>query len=107
MFADAMRRSGVPAELYFIAGGPAGWRVYRRLAKPNVGAEAEASTAIAASESSPFLYPDHSLEEALQIMRDWPVLPIISRADPQILEGVLAHADILTAYREAGSIDPS
>src|ERR1700723_3268849 len=33
IFADAMRRSGVPAELYFIAGGPAGGRVYRRPAK--------------------------------------------------------------------------
>jgi CIC family chloride channel protein len=107
MFADAMRRSGVPSELYFIAGGPSGWRVHRRLANPDGGEEAEGTTGVAASESSPFLYPDHSLEEALQIMRDWPVLPIISRADPQILEGVLAHSDILTAYREAGSIDPS
>jgi len=105
MFADAMRRSGVPSELYFLAGGPAGWRVHRRLATQNDGTVAEGSAA--ASESSPFLYPDHSLEEALQIMRDWPALPIISRANPQILEGVLAHADILTAYREAGNVDPS
>ena len=103
IFADAMRRSGVAAELYFLAGGAAGWRVHRRLAKPADGTEGSA----APSESSPFLYPDHSLEEALQIMRDWPVLPIISRANPQVLEGVIAHADILKAYRDAGSIDPS
>jgi len=103
IFADAMRRSGVAAELYFLAGGAAGWRVHRRLAKPADGTEGSA----APSESSPFLYPDHSLEEALQIMRDWPVLPIISRANPQLLEGVIAHADILKAYRDAGSIDPS
>jgi chloride channel protein, CIC family len=103
MFAEAMRRSGVAPELYFLAGGPAGWRVHRRLASPAGGGTGGA----AASESSPFLYPDHSLEEALQIMRDWPVLPIISRANPQVLEGVLAHADILLAYRDAGSIDPS
>ncbi len=102
IFADAMRRSGVAPELYFLAGGPDGWRVHRRLAKPADGAQGSA-----APESSPFLYPDHSLEEALQIMRDWPVLPIISRANPQVLEGVLAHADILAAYRDAGSIDPS
>ena len=103
IFADAMRRSGVALELYFLAGGPAGWRVHRRLANPADGTEGSAAT----SESSPFLYPDHSMEEALQIMRDWPVLPIISRANPQILEGVLAYADILRAYREAGSIDSS
>jgi chloride channel protein, CIC family len=103
LFADAMRRAGVAPELYFLAGGPAGWRVHRRLAKPADGMEASS----AAPESSPFLYPDHSLEEALQIMRDWPALPIISRANPQILEGILAYADILKAYRDAGSIDPS
>lgn len=103
MFADGIRRAGAPPEHCFLAGGPTGWRVYRRLT------ESDEAGAVAgnASEASPFLYLDLSLEDALQIMGDWPVLPVISRLDPQTLEGVLAHADILKTYREVGSIDPS
>jgi CIC family chloride channel protein len=103
MFAEAIRRAGVPSEEFALASGPTGWRVYRRLAQPGE----PATTGAISPEGSPFLYPDLTLEDALQIMADWPVLPIISRANPQALEGVLAHADILKAYREVGSIDPS
>jgi CIC family chloride channel protein len=103
MFAAAVRRAGLPPDHCFLAGGPAGWRVYRRL----TGSDEAGAGAGNASEASPFLYLDLSLEDALQIMGDWPVLPVISRLDPQTLEGVLAHADILKTYREVGSIDPA
>jgi CIC family chloride channel protein len=103
MFAAAIRRAGLPSEHCFLAGGPAGWRVYRRLPDPDETGGGAGN----ASEASPFLYLDLSLEDALQIMGDWPVLPVISRLDPQMLEGVLAHADILKTYREVGSIDPA
>jgi CIC family chloride channel protein len=103
MFADAIRRAGVTSELCFLAGGPVGWRVYRRVTKSD---EAQAGEGVT-SEASPFLYLDLPLEDALQIMADWPVLPVISRVNAQSLEGVLAHADIMRAFREVGSIEPS
>jgi CIC family chloride channel protein len=103
VLAEALHRAGAQAELYFLGCEPGGWRVYRKL----VTQGEEGKRAGASSGHSPFLYPDLSLEDALQIMRDWPVVPVISRANPQILEGVLAHADILRAYREFGTLDPS
>jgi chloride channel protein, CIC family len=104
IFAEALVRAGVSSEQFILSGGPAGWRVLRRITRPG---QPGAVAAIAEEVFSPHLYPDHSLEDALQIMADWPILPVISRVNPQLLVGVLAHADILKTYREAGSVDPS
>jgi CBS domain-containing protein len=46
---------------------------------------------------------DQSLEEALRALGDWPVLPVVSRADLSRLEGVLTLPDILRAFRDASS----
>ena len=40
----------------------------------------------------PVLHPDHPLDYALQQMGDWPLLPVVSRADFRRLEGVLSPA---------------
>ncbi len=51
----------------------------------------------------PLVFPDESLEEALRWAGDWPVLPVVSRADLGKLEGVLTLADILKAFRSAAA----
>jgi len=47
----------------------------------------------------PILFPDLTLEEALQVVEDWPILPVVNRADLAKLEGVITLADILRAFR--------
>jgi chloride channel protein, CIC family len=49
----------------------------------------------------PMIFPDESLEEVLRWAGDWPVLPVVNRADLGKLEGILALSDILRAFREA------
>ena len=49
----------------------------------------------------PMIFPDESLEEVLHWAGDWPVLPVVNRADLGKLEGVLSLADILHAFRKA------
>ncbi|MFZ0637610.1 MAG: chloride channel protein [Candidatus Acidiferrales bacterium] len=104
VFAAALERAGLSRDVYFLSGGPGGWRVHRRKGAPidaddgDVGGEGPPQSA-GAIETSPYLFPDQRLEEALAIMQDWPVLPIISRADPQELEGVLTLPDVLKTYR--------
>jgi chloride channel protein, CIC family len=49
----------------------------------------------------PHLHPDQGLDEALRRLGDWPLLPVVNRADFRKLEGVVSLADILEAYREA------
>jgi chloride channel protein, CIC family len=51
----------------------------------------------------PYLFRDQSLAEALQVMGDWPVLPVASRADLGKLEGILTLADTLRAFRKTPS----
>ena len=51
----------------------------------------------------PYLHPDQSLEEALRRLGEWPLLPVVSRADLDKLEGVLGLPDILQAYRTTRS----
>jgi chloride channel protein, CIC family len=96
MFKEALERSGIAGDQYFLSGGAAGWRVHRRKESLEDGTGALGAPRV---ESSPYLYPDQSLADAMSIMRDWPIAPIINRADPQTLEGVVALADILRVYR--------
>jgi chloride channel protein, CIC family len=51
----------------------------------------------------PLVFPDESLEEALRWAGDWPLLPVVNRADLGKLEGVLTLADILKAFRSAAA----
>ncbi|MHB8754912.1 MAG: chloride channel protein [Candidatus Acidiferrales bacterium] len=49
----------------------------------------------------PQLYPDQPLDEALRLIGNWPVVPVVNRANLEKLEGVLALDDILQAYRKS------
>ncbi|MGA7855264.1 MAG: chloride channel protein [Candidatus Acidiferrales bacterium] len=48
----------------------------------------------------PYLFRDQTLEEALQEIGDWPLLPVINRANLAKLEGILTLADTLRAFRK-------
>jgi len=49
-------------------------------------------------EPLPYLHPDHGLEEALRRLGDWPLLPVVNRADFRKLEGVVGLPDITAAF---------
>jgi chloride channel protein, CIC family len=50
----------------------------------------------------PLLHPDQALEAALGPAQDWPLVPVVSRANPRKLEGVLSLNDVLNSYRRPG-----
>ncbi|HTV66729.1 MAG TPA: chloride channel protein [Bryocella sp.] len=50
----------------------------------------------------PYLHPDHPLDTALRLMNDWPMLPVVHRANVQKLLGVVSLDDVMRAYRGAG-----
>jgi CIC family chloride channel protein len=49
-------------------------------------------------ELLPRLYPDHSLDVALRYLGAYPLLPVVSRAHPEQIEGILTLDDIHRAY---------
>jgi CIC family chloride channel protein len=54
----------------------------------------------------PALYPDQPLETALRHISDWPFLPVVHRADPAMLIGIISVQDVINAYRNAGVEEP-
>jgi len=54
----------------------------------------------------PRLYQDQSLEVALRFMKDRPMLPVVHRANLDLLMGVVSVEDVLRAYRKAGVAEP-
>ncbi len=54
----------------------------------------------------PGLYPDQSLETALRQIGDRPFLPVVHRANPGMLMGIISVADMIAAYRKAGVEHP-
>jgi len=49
-----------------------------------------------------YLHPDHPLDTALRLIGEWPLLPVVHRANVQQLLGVVSLDDVMRAYRGAG-----
>lgn len=47
------------------------------------------------------LFPDHPLEVAMQRIHEWPFLPVVHRADPRQVIGVISLQDVVGAYRKS------
>jgi len=52
----------------------------------------------------PLLYPDQALDAALRQIKDWPLLPVIHRADLRRLVGIISLKDIIAAYHDTGTV---
>ena len=50
----------------------------------------------------PYLHPDHPLDTALRVIGDWPILPVVHRANLQQLMGVVSLDDVMRTYRGVG-----
>jgi len=80
------------------------WRLLDRAQLKRLVEEKSRSYTVADSDGKgplPILFPDLTLEDALQVVADWPVLPVVNRADLSKLEGIITLADILRAFRNA------
>jgi len=51
----------------------------------------------------PFFYPDQALDTALRMMGEAPLLPVVHRANLEVLLGVVSVDDIMLAYRAVGA----
>ncbi|MGH9560791.1 MAG: chloride channel protein, partial [Terracidiphilus sp.] len=65
------------------------------------GANAHTAAEVKSKGPLPLLFRDESIEEAMRWLGDWPVIPVVNRADLGQLEGVLTFQDVLKAVRKA------
>jgi chloride channel protein, CIC family len=91
--------------LLLVRADGAGWRGLKRDVLASADVEARGNLTVreisTAEYALPLLHPDHPLDAALRHIYDWPLLPVVHRANPGELQGVVTLADILNAYRQS------
>ncbi len=55
----------------------------------------------------PRLHPDNPLEVALRYVYEWPIVPVVHRADLNKVVGVVSLHDVLEAYRQFSEPEPA
>jgi hypothetical protein len=51
----------------------------------------------------PHLHPDQPLDMALRYVKEWPLVPVVSRANFDQLEGVISQDNVLKRYQSSES----
>lgn len=104
MAADALAKLGGAAHA-LAEDGAGGWVAVTRQSLEEAAHRGEAGLPIAQAvpgERAPRLYPDLPVDSALRLLGDYPILPVVSRADAHKLVGVLTLEDVLAAYGVEG-----
>jgi chloride channel protein, CIC family len=93
---------GSAQEFFLVAMGHEDWSGIRRTQLIEASGEPEQTLSSVLRERVPFLHPDHPLDTALRLIGEWPMLPVLHRANLQQLLGVVSLDDVMRAYRGAG-----
>ncbi len=93
---------GSAQEFFLVAMGNEEWSGIPRTQLIETTAEPEQPLSRVLRARVPFLHPDHPLDTALRLIGEWPLLPVIHRANLQQLLGVVSLDDVMRAYRGAG-----
>jgi chloride channel protein, CIC family len=93
---------GSAQEFFLVAMGDDDWSGIPRTQLIETAAEPEQVLSGLLRSRVPFLHPDHPLDTALRLIGEWPLLPVLHRANLQQLLGVVSLDDVMRAYRGAG-----
>ena len=91
-----------PSEVLLVRLQPSGWSHISKQeirTKVNEGKGVNTLRSVLPMRQLPVLHPDHPLDMALRYANQWPLVPVVSRADLRRLEGVISERDILNRYR--------
>ena len=96
------RVRGSAQEFFLVSMGGHHWGGISRAGLLDIVPNAELTLSRVAADHLPYLHPDHPLDTALRLMGEWPLLPVVHRANLQQLLGVVSLGDVMRAYRGAG-----
>ena len=97
------RVEGSMSDHLLVSLSPAGWNTIAKQDIKTMVGEGKGSftlRSVLPIRQLPHLHPDHPLEAALRYVNQWPVLPVVSRANFTKLEGIISREDVLNAYRD-------
>jgi chloride channel protein, CIC family len=91
------------AEVFLVRMSPSGWSSVTPDVLKRLFGEGKGETSLGsnlAMKQWPCLYPDLSLDIALRYVQDFPLVPVVNRADPGKLEGIITREHAFRKYRE-------
>jgi CIC family chloride channel protein len=85
---------------------PAGWGITNKQELARMVNEGKGNLTLRSVLRKPitYLHPDYQLDMALPYVNQWPLVPVVSRANFQHLEGVITQQDVLERYREVAEM---
>ncbi len=95
------RKEPTPEDFFLVSFPTGRWAGVRVPALKKLIEDGQARSAlvdIIGTQRLPRLHPDQSVDLAMRLIREWPYLPVVSRADARHLEGILSMQDVLGAY---------
>jgi chloride channel protein, CIC family len=100
-----------PDSIFLVRLHPSGWNTVSREHLQRLFQEGKGELTLASvlpSQSLPSLYPDLSLDSALRYVNDYPLVPVVNRANSLHLEGVVSRDSVFKEYgsRNAMEVPP-
>jgi chloride channel protein, CIC family len=89
---------------------PSGWSVVARDQLQRLYREGKGELTLASvlpAQSLPSLYPDLPLDSALRYVNDYPLIPVVNRADSRRLEGTVSRESVFKKYGSGTAIEVS
>src|ERR1700723_524876 len=95
---------------FLVRMSPSGWNIVSREQLQRLFREGKGELTLASvlqAPSLPSLYPDLPLDSALRYVNDFPLIPIVNRADSRRLEGVISRDSVFKKYGSRRAIEVS
>jgi chloride channel protein, CIC family len=89
---------------------PSGWNTITRDQLQRLYREGKGELTLASvlpAQSLPSLYPDLPLDAALRYVNDYPLIPVVNRADSKRLEGIVSRDSVFKKYGSRPAIEVS
>jgi len=80
---------------------PSGWGAVTRdliLRRLREGKGEHTLGSLISAQPLPFLFPDQSLDSALRFVQTYAIIPVVNRANPQKLEGLVSSQSVFAKY---------
>ena len=105
--ANAPRVQDSPDSTFLVRMHPTGWNFVTREQLQRLLQEGKGELTLGSllpAQSLPSLYPDLPLDSALRYVNDYPLIPVVNRADSRNLEGVISRESVFKKYGSGGAI---
>jgi CIC family chloride channel protein len=91
-------------DAFMVRMSPSGWNAVTRDTLKQLVGEGKGEMTLGLNlplRPLPYLYPDLPLEAALPYVSQFPLIPVVHRADSHRLEGIISREDVLKKYEQS------